>query len=359
MLLGTCLTTGELRQVLSKLDNVDWRKSTDHALHSYGVRLAGERNLAGKLLKALDKRLERTIRRFSKFRTPDDLRRCWNEAVDEGDVSGAYWAVMSHPMSNRALLQDVFYEVHMLSHLVGSSSRLDLARLRKLQLEADAKDEKIARQQQRLKAASDGQSRLRVRIEELEAALLRAQTVASETGRSSGKDVEQAGLLDRLEVASHRTNDLAARLAGMERELKAADEQASLLADRNRALEHEIELLEAEVESPGLQVDEKHVDGGRSLLYAGGRPNLFDRLRALAKRRNIDLLIHDGGIEDNLSLLPALVGQAGAVLFPVDCISHSAAGMAKRLCRESGKAYVPLRSASIASFMAAIAQPMG
>jgi len=46
------------------------------------------------------------------------------------------------------------------------------------------------------------------------------------------------------------------------------------------------------------------------------------------------------------------------VIFPVDCISHSAADMAKRLCRESEKPYLPLRSASLASFAAAIAQPL-
>lgn len=66
------------------------------------------------------------------------------------------------------------------------------------------------------------------------------------------------------------------------------------------------------------------------------------------------LLAHDGGIEDNSSALPGLVSRAGAAFFPVDCVSHLAAGQIKKLCREIGKPFVPLRTASVASFMAAI-----
>ena len=81
---------------------------------------------------------------------------------------------------------------------------------------------------------------------------------------------------------------------------------------------------------------------------------LFDRLRALADDRGIALLIHDGGIEDSNSHLPGLVGQSDLALLPIDCVSHSAALMVKRLCRETGKTFLPLRSASLASFLASL-----
>ncbi len=66
------------------------------------------------------------------------------------------------------------------------------------------------------------------------------------------------------------------------------------------------------------------------------------------------LLLHDGGLEDSTTLLPAALAQATTVVFPVDHISHTAAGIIKRFCRESGKAYMPLRSAGLTSFLAAI-----
>lgn len=87
---------------------------------------------------------------------------------------------------------------------------------------------------------------------------------------------------------------------------------------------------------------------------SAGRRNLFDHLRACAENLKIDLLLHDSGMEDSTTLLPALVGQAATILFPVDHISHTAVGLVKRLCRGQNKQYLPLRSAGLASFLAAI-----
>ena len=66
------------------------------------------------------------------------------------------------------------------------------------------------------------------------------------------------------------------------------------------------------------------------------------------------LLSHDGGVEDSPTLLPGLVSQADVAFFPVDCVSHHAAGQVKRLCREAAKPFVPLRTSSLASFAAAV-----
>lgn len=359
-IVGTCLTTSELRQVLAKVGDIDAKTATDHALHSRGVRAAGQRDIAGKLLnKALDRRHERILKQFSKLSTSSEIRAQWNIAVDEGDVSGAYWAVMSHPASDRPLVQDVFGEVHMLSHLVGSSSRLDLARLRKLQLDVEAKDDKIVRQEARLNAAANDHALLQRRIGELEADLLRKQAVAGELVSMSADWRQEARLLKRLQAADQRADEYEGHLAALEAKLAEAERRAGALSEENCSLQRELDLLEAAVTMPDLaSADAVHSGAPQTLLYVGGRPNLFDRLRKLADDRNIELLLHDGGIEDNLSLLPAMVGRVSWAIFPVDCISHSASDMVKRLCRENGKPYLPVRSASLASFAAAIAQPL-
>jgi hypothetical protein len=56
--------------------------------------------------------------------------------------------------------------------------------------------------------------------------------------------------------------------------------------------------------------------------------------------------------------LAGLTSRADVVLFPVDCVSHDAALMVKRLCRQTGKRFIPLRSATTTSFHAAL-QPLG
>lgn len=358
-IVGTCLTTVELRQVLTKVGDIDTKTATDHVLHSRGVRAAGQRDIAAKLLnKALDRRHERILKHFSKLSTPAEIKVQWDKAVDDGDISGAYWAVMSHPASDRPLMNDIFGEVHMLSHLVGSSSRLDLARLRRLQLDVEARDDKIARQEARLQAAAQDNVILQRRMEELEENLRRAQAAAGETAPAMVDQRQETRLSEKLQAAGERAEGYEKRLALAETKLTKALSLVSVLTEENLALKRELDLLEVTIAmaaEPGTAAGEH---GQETLLYVGGRPNLFDRLRKLAESRNIELLFHDGGVEDNLSLLPAMVGRASSAVFPVDCISHSAADMVKRLCRESDKPYLPLRSASLASFAAVIAEPL-
>ncbi len=357
-IVGTCLTTSELRQVLAKVGDIDAKVASEHALHSRGVRAASQRDVAGKLLnKALDRRHERILKQFSRLSTSSEIRAQWNLAVDEGDISGAYWAVMSHPASDRPLVQDVFGEVHMLSHLVGSSSRLDIARLRKLQLDLEASDEKIARQEARLQAAARDYALLQTRTNDLEADLLRRQAAAIEPMNFDQR--HEARLLQRLQAAEQRADDYDERFAALEARLAEAERRAAALADENSILQRELDILEGALAVPDtIDASTTQPIGAHALLYVGGRKSLFERLRKLAESRNIALVLHDGGVEDNLSLLPAMVGRVSWAIFPVDCISHSAADMVKRLCRENEKPYLPLRSASLASFAAAIAQPL-
>src|SRR5262249_17220129 len=94
-----------------------------------------------------------------------------------------------------------------------------------------------------------------------------------------------------------------------------------------------------------------------SLLYVGGRAGQIARLRRHAERCAATLLHHDGGIEASSTLLSGLVARADAVLFPVDCVSHAAVGIVKALCRQAGKPYLPLRSAGIVPFLAALRNP--
>jgi hypothetical protein len=132
------------------------------------------------------------------------------------------------------------------------------------------------------------------------------------------------------------------------------------LADRTeevRDLRRELSALEDALRADSAddaQAERERQLRGVRVLYVGGRPKLFEQLKAYVSSRGGLLLTHDGGIDDNTSLLPGLVSQADAVLFPVDCISHAAAEQVKKLCRRLAKPWTPLRSASLASFVAQV-----
>jgi hypothetical protein len=99
---------------------------------------------------------------------------------------------------------------------------------------------------------------------------------------------------------------------------------------------------------------------GITVLYVGGRASQIPQFKALIERMGAHFLHHDGGLEQNVGLLPSLVSRADHVTFPVDCVSHDAMVTIKRLCRQTGRPYRPLRNASLTcllSFLPALGNP--
>ena len=359
-IIGTCLTAAELRQFFVKLGDTDAKTTTDHALHSLGVRAAGQHDLLGKLLhKTLDSRHETAIKRFAKASTAAEVRALWLAAFEQGGIPGGYWAVLTHPATDRPLVEEVFGQVHMLSHMVGSSSRVDITRLRDLERDLGERDEKIARQQARLAAGAAERSELQRKVEDLAAELRRRTATERTMAETTANGADTASLLQRLDSERAHATRLASRVTEIEEQLQGVRKFAATLHKQNNQLERELAALEVALKiddaSRGTSSAVERDLHGLTLLYVGGRPGLIDQLKAQCAKRGGLLLSHDGGIEENPAALPGLVSRADAVLFPVDCIGHAAAGQIKKLCREIGKPFIPLRTASVASFVAAIA----
>jgi len=346
-IIGTCLSTAELRQVFLKLGRKEVIGASEHDVHASAVLVAGKHQDGAKLLhKALDRRHRIAISQFDKAKTLAEVRALWREASDRGDIPGAYWAALTHPACDDRLVQEIFAEVHMLSHLVGAANRADIRRLRQLEQEKAELEARLARKEQQLLEASAARDRalgeLRTRVEsppikspprsENESATeeLRIRLSRSETRR------------ERVETELAETRDALVR----EQDAHRSTEQ------REAELREEIRALETAL-GDGREV-KPLPQLALTLLYVGGKPARIGHLRELAERAGAELLYHDGGIEERGGLLPGLVSRADAVLIPVDCVSHGAMSQVKRLCRQAGKKFIPLRGAGLAPFCAAL-----
>jgi hypothetical protein len=140
----------------------------------------------------------------------------------------------------------------------------------------------------------------------------------------------------------------------------AREAAARVAAEQDRdAMRDELAVIEALLtpadSTPGAP-PEVRLDG-IALLYVGGRPNQLAPMQEAVERLGATLLHHDGGIEHQTGLLHGLASRSDLVLFPVDCISHEATNAGKALCRQTGKRYIPLRSASVTSLLAALQAP--
>jgi predicted nucleic acid-binding protein len=350
-IIGTCLSAAELRQFFARLGDADARTASDNVLHGRGVRSAGKHDLVGKLLnKMLDNRHEATIRRFAKASSAAQARELWLEAFEQGNIPGGYWAVLTHPATDRPLVEEAFGQVHMLSHMVGSSNRIDIARLRTLERELGERDEKISRQQARLSESARERAELLRRVEGLEMEVRRREATERTAAELISGAVTAATLLQRLDTQMAHSSTLAARVAELESEVEKARKFATALNKQNDQLQREVMALESELrvddaDGPAAKVERDLL--GVTVLYVGGRPGLIDQLKAAVARRGGALLSHDGGIEENLAALPGLISRADATFFPMDCISHSAVGHIKKYCRDGHKPFTPLRTARI------------
>ncbi|HQT78495.1 MAG: hypothetical protein B7Z80_17090 [Rhodospirillales bacterium 20-64-7] len=352
-IIGTCLSTHDLRQILKKL-GLAAQHHTDHELHGIAVSLAARHDDAARHLhKALDQRHKLAVSQFGRAASEDALRTLWQGGVQGGDIPGAYWATLTHPHATQTLIREAFGEVHMLSHLVGSANRADIRRLRALEVEKAELELKVQRQQQALHDAvihRDAQiAALRQALED--------RMIAEAAAPSSPHEAALSGLIAdrerRLAAEANRRAALEERLATVRTE-RDRERCGRVAAEQAReALRLELAAVEASLPAIGSADNGIRLDG-LTLLYVGGRPNQVAHMRVMVEALGGVLLHHDGGVENHQSLLPGLASRCDMAAFPVDCISHDAATTVKALCHRAGKHFIPLRSAGVTSLLAAL-----
>lgn len=359
-IVGTCLTTAEVRQILVKLKLPDATQASEHDVHTIGVALAGKRDLGGKLLqKALDRRHKAAIARFAKAKDAAGVIALWSESLAQGDIPGAYWAALTHPAATEDVIRRVFGDVHMLSHMVGAANRADIRRLRQLEDENARLTAKLERQQRQLR---DGFLTRDATIRQLRDMV--AQQAREHTDVPGGRAPDETAQRDAIRDLSQRLEHETARRERAERKLEvaiASRREADKLLER---LAREYEVLRAELRAAEAQLaaavqpgaSDGHVAlDGETILYVGGRAHQVPQFKAMVEQAGGAFLHHDGGVEQTLAALPGLISRADCVLFPVDCVSHNAVATIKRLCRQIERRFEPLRTASLACLLAALA----
>lgn len=353
-IVGTCLTTAELRAILRKFKLGDGDTPSDHAAHALAVGAVDKRDmLAKQIQKALDRRHAAAIARASAIDTLSALQKFWDDAVQSGEIPGPYWAVLTHPQASDTLIRRAFGDVHMLSHMVGASNRADIKRLNELEEAREALQAELSRQQAR---ARDNIMARDAKIHELNA-LLAERISAAPATNADGTGLERlvVDLRRQLEASTQRQTRLDERAQALTATIHDKDQRIAALEREGMVLREELASAEDGLAQGGLEHAPARLNlAGLTFLYVGGQPSQAARLKRIVTEADGRLLHHDGGVEESLDLLPGLVSRADMALFPVNFISHAAALALKRLCRNSGKRYVPLRSAGIASLLVAL-----
>ena len=372
--IGTCLPISDLEKIARRyFCLVDPRD--EFAMHVEAVNYANSHNSVSEAIhKLLERKYRAQILRFNQASSDDEVAAAWQEHFAQGEVAGALWAAITHPQSSAATQQQIFADVHMLSHQLGAGQAANARRQAKL--EKDCAEARAALDKQnRLQAKKEGSLRLQLlkvtaerdhlRRTRDDAERLHARLEAFESGSAI---TEMGRKLANLQAANDELMIAAQRSWSLEKNFQAARSEAQALARERDELAAERDALarlllageaDGEVAARGCDGQCASCDPAvlrQCVLYVGGRSSLLTQYRALAKRLGIELMHHDGGLEESLSRLPDMINGADAVVCPTDCVSHSAYYQLKRQCKRSGKPCLLFKGAGVSSFAVALAR---
>ena len=352
---GVCFGVDELRGMMAKLTSVP-HGTTDYVLHTSTVAAIEERcPLAELLQKSMEKRFHLTIRHFAIAKTRDALRALWQEAVRSGsEVPAALWAAWTHPACDAELEQDIYGDIHMLQHQLGTGTRAELGALKELhtgnkelrrQLDAARCENEILRREKSRERQALGLCLTELRVE------------------LAGKDAWGASLSAQLEQLRQTLPDLAARQA-LARRANDAEARTSALNAHAAALEREITGLRRQLalteeaqrrtaaseQNPAAPAIEQRsaVDiAGKCVLCVGGRSGAVDAYRQMIEQRGGRFLHHDGGLEESLHRIDAALATADLVICQAGCISHNAYWRVKEQCKRTGKPCLYMKNGGV------------
>jgi hypothetical protein len=285
---------GALAQLRCKLRITLQEPVTDHELHLAFVAIAGTAGAyaARRLHKYLDQKYRSTIRRFATAKCDTALEVLWNEATDSGELASAYWALVTHPSVSEGLLDRVYGEVHMLSHLAGAQVRVDMQELQGLKRQSTALTRRLVATESRLKAQiADRQAVFR----RFTSCLTQAQVTVGELDQARARlralegDSLSRRLQEQLEACRGRLCETQSRAERAEAEAKGWKRMALEAGDRRLRLVERLAELQAERDaleaamgrllSPDCAAcrDQGRCDShmdlcGRCVLYVGGEP---------------------------------------------------------------------------------------
>ncbi len=368
---GVCVPMPVLRRLVDKVLGGQ-AVGEDYEMHCGAIAECRSRSpLAEALHKELDRRYATALRQSSQAKTLPALEAWWRKAV-QADLSGSFWALLTHPRCDAALQHKALGEVHMLQHQVGAAQRVDRAQLDGLIDENAALKRELGTLQQRHQQQAMEQARELERAH-AEVARLQAQKVGQDASilllRGSVAALEAAApdLGSRMELA-RQNQQQAQRLAELELRLRMADRETARQRQRAEAAAHDACGAGMEPSAPSAPAGPAPLPlpdyaapapdllGHRAVLCVGGRPASVPLYRHIIERTGGRFLHHDGGEEESVARLEATLSAADLVICQTGCISHDAYWRVKTHCKRTGKQCVFVENPGGASLKRALAQ---
>lgn len=359
---GVCFPLSALRQLVNKALGGK-TVSDDYEVHVGAVAECTQRNRLSELLqKDLESRFASTVQGFRVAKDAKSVADLWEAAVRKGDVSGAFWATLTHPRCDEVLQEVVLRDMHMLQHQAGAAVRIDIGRVNELLKENGMLGRELGKAQERCTRVIAEKS---AEIEQLQAKLVgQRATVIGKDSRIAflTQDLEQLkASLPEFESTSklrQKIVQMCARQAELEAQNTKLRQQLSE-AQHSLSMRHmgvaPVPVTEPDKEAPRERPITFHLKA-KTILCVGGRNGNVSNYRDVIEKAGGQFSHHDGGLEDNQGALDSVLAAADLVICQTGCISHNAYWRVKDFCKRTGKQCVFVENPSTSSLTRTLQQ---
>lgn len=355
---GVCIPLSVLRRLVSKvLGGIP--QADDYEIHVGAIAECGHRNRMSETLQEdLDRRYALTIKRFRAAKTAEALTQLWLNAIYQGDVAGAFWAGLTHPMCDTGLQEGMCRDMHMLQHQAGATVRADIVRFNALLEENAVLGREMGRHQDRharlMQEKTNEVDKLQQQIVQLRAENIGKDSVIAYLTNDLQQLREAVPELESRQKLQQKINQMQHRQQELEQQLR---ELKTKQAQPEKPQIPDAPTISQEPAAPRhrtipitLQLQQRNV------LCVGGRSGNVSSYRDLIERVGGRFIHHDGGMEDNSSLLESSLAAADLVICQTGCISHSAYWRVKEFCKRTGKRCVFVENPSVSSLARGLQQ---
>ena len=368
--IGTCLSLQEVKRILKKTGT-----SIKH-LNAYEIHRTVMENMGNenKVSRKVDVYLKHKFgKELSEFASLDrsEFEAAWRLYFEKGEISALLWIAASRSDLSASFLQQVFGDIHMVSHKNvndACTQKEQLARQQDANRQLAEKIDKVRSLARKFKKERDA---LKSDLNDLR--------WAYETLKREKEQIQQ-----KLSSSEEKTLvcDLRSENSTLEAMVKAHEQEIAGYTHKTELLEHEITKLVSRLERERALNGELKNEVGKMLdqmaslnqcdeqcpafdlcakriLIVGGITKLEAYYRELIEERGGVFEYHDGYMNGGKHSLEGRVKRSDVVLCPVNCNSHNACLSVKKLCQKHKKPVQMLAGASLSAISQALIEIIG
>lgn len=354
---GMCLSPHEQRQLLKKT-GISFKRKSAIELHEILVGSSDKENpLSRKVDTLLNGKFNREIKELQELEDGDFIEH-WRSCFKSGNIKATFWVAVTRPDLSIDTKRQIFGDVHMEMHNTGDH----IARLKQSlaaeQIMRQKADEKHKSELASRRALQKEKAELENTVRELtgklafvekEKAVLSHELVKFKSGAYETLEMENNRLGIALADLSRKVAEYATRLAAEEKKNQRLLEKSARQCDLNAHIKDEMEVVlqqcrdmnACEESCPSFDLCQKRV------LIVGGITRMESLYRDLVEGSGGIFEYHDGNMRNGSRKLESSLKRADIILCPVNCNSHAACLLVKKLGKKYNKPIHMLTSSSL------------